>query len=45
MVVYGDSFVAAEFSKVEERFASRLGVRLTEEGQAPVEAINAGVVG
>ena len=45
VVVYGDSFVASEFSPVEERFVTRLGLRLTEEGGAPVEAINAGVVG
>ena len=43
VAVYGDSFVAGEFSPVEERFATRLARRLSADG--PVEAVNAGVVG
>jgi SSS family transporter len=43
IAVYGDSFVAGEFSPVEERFATRLARRLSADG--PVEAVNAAVVG
>ena len=45
VVVYGDSFVAGEFSSREERFATQLARRLAEAGRLPVQAINAGVVG
>ena len=45
IVVYGDSFVAGEFSPSEERFSTQLARRLSKPGQTPVEAINAGVVG
>lgn len=45
VVVYGDSFVAGEFSPWEERFATVLARRLSEPGQPQVEAVNAGVVG
>ena len=45
VVVYGDSFVAGEFSPLEERFATQLARRLSEPGQTKVEAVNAGVVG
>src|SRR6185436_10030947 len=45
VVVYGDSFVAAEFSPVSRSFVSRLGARLAEAAGQQVEAVNAGVVG
>src|SRR5262245_12018295 len=45
VVVYGDSFVAAEFSRVERSFVGRLGARLAEAVGQAVEAVNAGVVG
>ena len=45
VVVYGDSFVAGEFSPWEERFATLLARRLSEPGRPTVEAVNAGVVG
>ena len=45
VVVYGDSFVAAEFSPVEETFVAQLGSRLGAALGEPVEAVNAGVVG
>ena len=45
IVVYGDSFVAGEFSPLPERFATQLALRLSEPGRPPVEAVNAGVVG
>jgi hypothetical protein len=44
IVVYGDSFVEAEFSPVDETFAKRLEARLAADGMA-VEVFNAGVVG
>lgn len=43
VVVYGDSFIAAEFSKLEETFVARLGAALGKRVGRPVEAINAGV--
>jgi hypothetical protein len=45
VVVYGDSFVAGEFSPLEERFADRLGRHLTVAGGPEVEVVNAGVAG
>ena len=45
VVVYGDSFVAGEFSPWKERFATLLARRLSEPGRPTVEAVNAGVVG
>ncbi|HVQ28041.1 MAG TPA: SGNH/GDSL hydrolase family protein [Vicinamibacteria bacterium] len=45
VVVYGDSFVAGEFSPVTERFATQLARRLSDPGRPEVEAVNAGVVG
>jgi lysophospholipase L1-like esterase len=45
VVVYGDSFVAAEFSSSAESFVGRLGARLGAALGQPVEAINAGVAG
>ena len=41
VVVYGDSFVAAKATPLDETFVARLGTRLG----ADVEALNAGVVG
>lgn len=45
VVVYGDSFVAAEFSPWEESFVARLGAGLEARLGRPVEAVNAGLVG
>jgi hypothetical protein len=45
VVVYGDSFVAAEFSTVERSFVGQLGSRLAEAVGVRVEAVNAGVAG
>jgi len=45
VVVYGDSFVAAEYSPVPETFVAQLGRRLEAALGVPVEAVNAGVVG
>lgn len=44
VVVYGDSFVEAEFSPLEETFTEYLGRNLREATHAPVEVVNAGVV-
>lgn len=44
VVVYGDSFIAGEFSPVEETFAERLRAALSASS-GPVEVLNAGVVG
>lgn len=45
VIVYGDSFVAAEYSPVPETFVAQLGRRLEAALGVPVEAVNAGVVG
>ena len=45
VVVYGDSFVEADFSPHEDTFAAQLGDQLSRRLQEPVEAINAGVNG
>lgn len=44
VIVYGDSFVEAEFSSLEDTFPKRLETRLAAAG-VPVEVLNAGVVG
>lgn len=44
VVVYGDSFVAGEFSALDATFAAQLGARLAEGLGEPVETVNAGVV-
>jgi len=44
IVVYGDSFVEAEFSPLAETFPKRLEARLRAAG-VPLEVLNAGVVG
>jgi len=45
IIVYGDSFVAAEFSPLEETYVFRLGEILTASTGDRVESINAGLVG
>jgi lysophospholipase L1-like esterase len=45
IVVYGDSFVHAEFSPLEETFPVRLGERLSAALGREVEVVNAGVAG
>lgn len=45
IVVYGDSFIQAEFSSLENTFSHQLSVLLREELGQPVEVINAGVAG
>ncbi|MBW1882885.1 MAG: hypothetical protein JRJ58_05115 [Deltaproteobacteria bacterium] len=45
IVVYGDSFVAAEFSPLEESYVFRVGEILTASTTDRVESINAGLVG
>jgi hypothetical protein len=45
VVVYGDSFVAAEALPRSESYVARLGERLAAAWRTPVEALNAGVVG
>lgn len=44
VVVYGDSFIAGEFSPLEETFVRQLGAQLEAKLGTPVEAVNAGVV-
>lgn len=43
ILVYGDSFVAAEFTRLEETFVVQLGERLSEHTGRSYEMINAGV--
>lgn len=43
VVVYGDSFIHAMYSPLEETFCARLGVALEEELGRPIEVVNAGV--
>lgn len=43
VVVYGDSFIHAFYTRQEETFVSRLGARLAERLGGDVEAVNAGV--
>ncbi len=45
VLVYGDSFVAAEFTPLGETFVAQLAGQLAEGLDRPVEAINAGLVG
>lgn len=45
IVVYGDSYIQAEFSALSETFAERLEQRTAERIGRPVEVVNAGVAG
>ncbi|MGH2898412.1 MAG: GDSL-type esterase/lipase family protein, partial [Solirubrobacteraceae bacterium] len=45
VVVYGDSFTQAEYTKTEDTFAARLEARLAQRLGTPVEVVNAGVAG
>lgn len=45
IVVYGDSFIHAEFSRLEDRFTTQLGAELEAMTGQPVEVVNAGVAG
>lgn len=45
LAVFGDSFIAAEFSSLEETFVEQLRLRVGEQLQDSVEAINVGVAG
>lgn len=45
VVVYGDSFIQAEYSSDEHTFAAQLGKSLAAATGAPVEVVNAGVAG
>lgn len=44
VVVYGDSFIAGEYSPLEKTFVQQLGAQLGAALGTPVEAVNAGVV-
>ncbi len=45
VVVYGDSFIQAEYSSNENTFVEQLGRDLAARLGAPIEAVNAGVAG
>jgi hypothetical protein len=45
IVVYGDSCIEADYSRLAETFTRRLGVRLSAAAGRPVETVNAGVDG
>lgn len=45
LVVYGDSFIQAEFSTLEGTFPTQLAANLERSLGRPVEAVNAGVAG
>lgn len=45
VVVYGDSFIQAEYSELPHTFAERLERRLAEASGRAVEVVNAGVAG
>jgi hypothetical protein len=45
IIVYGDSFVAAEFSALDETYVFRLGELLSASTGVRVETLNAGLVG
>ena len=45
ILVYGDSYVAAEYSPLEETYAYRLAEELEALSKEPIETINAGLVG
>ena len=44
VVVYGDSFIAGEYSSLEKTFVQQLGAKLGVALGTPVEAVNTGVV-
>jgi lysophospholipase L1-like esterase len=45
VVVYGDSFIQAEFSELADTFPAQLAEQLKQRLGVPVETINAGVAG
>jgi hypothetical protein len=45
VVIYGDSFIHAEYAALEQTLARQLSGRLSEQLGEPVEVINAGVAG
>jgi len=45
VVIYGDSFIHAEFTELENTLAWQLQERLNEQTGSPVEVINAGIAG
>ena len=45
VVVYGDSFIEARATPIEDTFPVRLEAALREERSGPLEVINAGVIG
>lgn len=45
VVVYGDSFIHGEFSRLKDTFAERLERRLAESSSRQGEVINAGIAG
>lgn len=45
VVVYGDSFTQAEYTRTEDTFAERLEVHLARRLETAVEVVNAGVAG
>ena len=45
VVVYGDSFIQADYSSDENSFVQQLGRDLTAKLGGPIEAVNAGVAG
>lgn len=45
IVVYGDSFIEAEYSREEHTFVRRLEAELSARTHLEIEAINAGVIG
>jgi len=45
IVVYGDSFIQAEFTPIDETFVAQLQLRLTANLNKDIEVINAGVAG
>lgn len=45
IAVFGDSFIEAEFSELEDTFVQQLAARLSKDLALPVEAVNGGVVG
>tara|TARA_Y100000310_G_scaffold345830_1_gene470767 strand:+ start:19181 stop:20296 length:1116 start_codon:yes stop_codon:yes gene_type:complete len=44
IIVYGDSFIEAEFSQLENTFSKQLEKKLNLESEEPVEVINGGVI-
>jgi hypothetical protein len=45
IVVYGDSYIEADYARLAETFAKRLEERLAGASRQPVEVVNAGVNG